>query len=63
MRKVGIAYVDLYSESGLNTFIPEHRDLFTADSYGWGRGDCTHPNALGYELKYMPLISAKIKTL
>ncbi len=62
-RKWGVAYVDLYSESGLNTFLPEHRDLFTCDSYGWGRGDCTHPNALGYELKYMPLIEAKIKEL
>lgn len=62
-RKWGVPYVDLYSESGLNTFIPEHRDLFTNDSYGWGRGDCTHPNALGYETKYMPLIVAKIRTL
>lgn len=61
--KWGVATVDLYSESGLNTFIPEHRDMFTNDSYGWGRGDCTHPNALGYELKYMPLIEAKLKTL
>lgn len=62
-KKWGVACVDLYSESGLNTFIPEHRDTFTADSYGWGRGDCTHPNALGYELKYIPLIEAKLKTL
>ena len=62
-RKWGVAYVDLYTESGLNTFLPEHRDLFTADSYGWGRGDCTHPNALGYETKYIPLIVAKLKTL
>ncbi|MDE6373475.1 MAG: SGNH/GDSL hydrolase family protein [Clostridia bacterium] len=61
--KWGVAAVDLYSQSGMNTFIPEHRDLFTADTYGWGRGDCTHPNALGYELKYMPLIEAKLKTL
>lgn len=62
-KKWGVPFVDLYSESGLNTFIPEHRDMFTCDSYGWGRGDCTHPNALGYELKYMPLIEAKLKTL
>ena len=62
-KKWGIAFVDLYSESGMNTFLPEHRDLFTNDSYGWGRGDCTHPNALGYEQKYMPLIEAKIKSL
>jgi hypothetical protein len=62
-RKWGVPYVDLYSESGLNTFLPVHRDLFTNDSYGWGRGDCTHPNALCYELKYMPLIEAKILSL
>lgn len=62
-KKWGVAFVDLYSESGLNTFIPEQRDMFTNDSYNWGRGDCTHPNALGYELKYMPLIEAKLKTL
>jgi lysophospholipase L1-like esterase len=62
-RKWGIPYVDLYSESGMNTFIPTQRDLFTCDSYGWGRGDCTHPNAIGYELKYMPLIESKLKTL
>ena len=62
-EKWGVPYVDLYSESGMNTFIPAHRDLYTCDSYGWGTGDCTHPNALGYKLKYMPLIVAKIKTL
>lgn len=61
--KWGVPYVDLYSESGLNTFIPSHRDMFTNDSYGWGRGDCTHPNARGYEQKYMPLIISKIETL
>lgn len=62
-KKWGVAYVDIYSESGMNTFLETHRDLFTFDSYGWGKGDCTHPNALGYELKYMPLIEAKIKEL
>ena len=62
-RKWGVACCDLYSESGMNTFIPVHRDMFTFDSYGWGRGDCTHPNAAGYELKYMPLIEARVKEL
>lgn len=61
--KWGVPFVDLYSRSGMNTFIPEHRDLFTFDSYGWGRGDCTHPNETGYKLKYMPLIEAAIKEL
>ncbi|MDE6850689.1 MAG: SGNH/GDSL hydrolase family protein, partial [Clostridia bacterium] len=55
-KKWGVPYVDLYSESGLNTFIPEQRDMFTCDSYGWGHGDCTHPNNLGYEQKYLPII-------
>lgn len=62
-KKWGVPYVDLYSESGMNTFIPLHRDLFTFDSYGWGRGDCTHPNAAGYELKYMPLIESALARL
>lgn len=62
-EKWGVPYVDLYKNSGLNTFIPRHRDMFTCDSYGWGRGDCTHPNALGYELKYMPLIEAALLAL
>lgn len=62
-RKWGVAFVDLYSESGMNTFIPAHRDAFTFDSYGWGKGDCTHPNSAGYELRYMPLIEAKLKSL
>lgn len=62
-KKWGVPFVDLYSESGMNTFIPAHRDMFTFDSYNWGRGDCTHPNNLGYEMKYMPLIEHKLKSL
>ena len=62
-NKWGVPVVDLYRQSGMNTFIPEHRDMYTFDSYNWGRGDCTHPNALGYEQKYMPLIEAKLKSL
>lgn len=62
-EKWGVPYVDLYNKSGMNTFIPEHRDMFTNDGYGWGRGDCTHPNAAGYEIRYMPLIEAEIKNL
>lgn len=56
----GIAVADIYGESGLDTFSAEHRDLYTADTYGQGRGDCTHPNALGYEKFYMPIISEKL---
>ena len=62
-EKWGVPYVDLYKNSGLNTFLPVHRDMFTCDSYGWGRGDCTHPNEKGYRLKYMPLIESAIKSI
>ncbi|MCD8040795.1 MAG: SGNH/GDSL hydrolase family protein [Clostridia bacterium] len=62
-KKWSVPVADIYHESCLNTFISQHRDLYTCDSYGWGRGDCTHPNALGYEKKYMPIIEAKIKSI
>lgn len=62
-EKWGITVADIYTESGLDTFIPEHRDLYTNDSYGWGKGDSTHPNTLGYEKFYMPIVEQKIKEL
>ena len=61
--KWNIAVADIYKDSDLNTFLPEHRDKYTADTYGWGCGDCTHPNAAGYLEKYMPIIEAAIKKL
>lgn len=62
-KKWGAEVVDLYRDSGLDTFLPEHRDMYTNDSYGWGTGDCTHPNAAGYEKFYMPHIEEAIKKL
>lgn len=62
-KKAGVSVCDLYEHSGLDTFNAEDRDRYTADTYGWGRGDCTHPNALGYEEKYMPLIKEAILKL
>ncbi|MCD8205038.1 MAG: SGNH/GDSL hydrolase family protein [Clostridia bacterium] len=62
-RKWGVEVADVYSESGLDTFLPEHRDKYTADTYGWGRGDCTHPNREGYRLFYMPIIERKLRSL
>ncbi len=59
-QKYGIAVADIYEDSGLDTFDSIQRDKYTADTYGWGRGDCTHPNALGYIEKYMPLIEKEI---
>ena len=62
-KKWGVAVCDLYELSGLDTFLPEHRDKYTNDSYGLGMGDCTPPNAAGYEEKYMPVIEKAIKNL
>ncbi len=62
-KKYGVAVADIYEDSGMNTFLPDHRDKYTADTYGWGKGDSTHPNATGYEKFYMPIIEKKIKEL
>ena len=62
-KKWGISVADIYSESDLNTFDPVMRDKYTNDSYGWGRGDATHPNAPGYAEKYMPVIEEVIKKI
>lgn len=62
-KKYGVTVVDLYADSGLDTFLADHRDKYTCDSYNWCRGDCTHPNAEGYERFYMPLIESALKAL
>lgn len=62
-KKWKIEVADIYEESDLDTFNPSDRDKYTADTYGLGRGDCTHPNALGYEEKYMPIIIKHINRL
>ena len=62
-KKWGVPVADIYKESDLNTFLSDHRDKYTADTYGWGTGDCTHPNAAGYLEKYMPIIEDAIKQL
>ncbi len=60
-RENGVKVADVYSESGLDTFDAEMRDRYTCDSYGWGRGDATHPNAEGYEKFYLPVIEKYLK--
>lgn len=62
-RQHGIAVADIYEDGAIDTFLPSDRDKYTFDSYGWGRGDCTHPNALCYEQVYIPLILQTIKNL
>lgn len=60
-RLHGVLVADIYSDGGLDTFNADERDKYTCDSYGWGHGDCTHPNKLGYELKYLPIIYKTLK--
>lgn len=62
-RKWGIPVCDLYKDCDFDTFREEDRDKYTNDSYGWGRGDGTHPNARGYEERYMPVIEKSISKL
>lgn len=61
-KEAGIAVADIYSDTPMNTFLPEHRDMYTGDTYGWGKGDCTHPNAAGYEKFYMPEIISVLES-
>jgi lysophospholipase L1-like esterase len=58
-----IYLADIYSIGELNTFDEKMRDEYTCDSYGWGRGDATHPNAKGYEKFYMPVIEKIISEI
>ena len=59
-KKWGVAVADIYKDGGLDTFVGEQRDKYTNDTYGWGMGDCTHPNAAGYIEKYLPVIEAAL---
>lgn len=60
-NKWGVKVADIYNQSDMNTFLEDHRDLYTADTYGWGRGDCTHPNARGYKEKYLNIITEELR--
>ena len=59
-KKWKVSVADVYGKSGFDTFDPDQRDKYTADSYGWGRGDCTHPNSFGYEKFYLPIIKEEL---
>ncbi|MDE6104932.1 MAG: SGNH/GDSL hydrolase family protein [Clostridia bacterium] len=57
-KDYGFAVADIYADGKLDTFDEAMRDKYTNDSYGWGKGDCTHPNEKGYLKFYMPLIES-----
>lgn len=62
-RDYGVTVADIYGKSGLDTFDPSMRDAFTCDSYGWGRGDATHPNEEGYRRFYLPILCEEIEKI
>ena len=57
-KKWSVPVVDLYSECGLNTNLPGMVGAYTI-----ANDDRTHPNTLGYELFYTPLIESKMKSI
>lgn len=57
-KKWSIPYVDMYSESGLQTQIPSYIEKYCIPDDGGA-----HPNTLGYEKYYVPLIEAKMKSI
>lgn len=50
-----IPVIDIYNEGGLNTYITDHKTLYTNNADG------THPNELGYNTFYVPLIEKNLK--
>ena len=57
-KKWSVPVVDLYSEGGLNTHLSGMIGTYTI-----ANDDRTHPNTLGYELFYTPLIESKMKSI
>lgn len=50
-----IPVIDIYNEGGLNTYITDYKTLYTNNADG------THPNELGYNTFYVPLIEKNLK--
>ena len=50
-----IPVIDIYNEGGLNTYIADYKTLYTNNADG------THPNELGYNTFYVPLIEKNLK--
>lgn len=62
-EKYSIPVIDIYKEGGLNTFNSTMQNLYTYDTLnqdnptaGGSGGSGTHPNTVGYELFYDPII-------
>ena len=61
-KKWCIEYVNLYEESGLNTFIESYKNEYSYDTLSdMKNGSGTHPNEEGYRKFYMPKIIGVMK--
>ena len=54
-KKWSIPIIDIFNRGNLNTFLPEYHK-FTNPTDSQPNGDRTHPNELGYNTFYLPLI-------
>ena len=54
-KKWSIPIIDIFNRGNLNTFLPEYHK-FTSPTETQPNGDRTHPNELGYNTFYLPLI-------
>lgn len=54
-KKWSIPIIDIFNRGNLNTFLPEYHK-FTHPTESQPNGDRTHPNQLGYDTFYLPLI-------
>ncbi len=62
--KWGAAHVDLFHESGLNSYIPAvNNAMFKPDTNNPEVGDTCHPLENCYDIHYVPPIDAKLESL
>lgn len=54
-KKWSIPVIDIFNRGNLNTFLSEYHK-FTHPTESQPKGDRTHPNQLGYDTFYLPLI-------
>jgi lysophospholipase L1-like esterase len=52
-KKWGIAIANMFEEGGLNSFLDIHNQLYINDG--------SHPNSLGYDKYYVPIVESKMK--
>ena len=54
-KKWGVMVANMFEEGGLNSLLTVHKTKYINDG--------SHPNALGYDEKYVPLVESKMKSV